>query len=508
MDYETSAVINIASKAIIMKIAYLDKEDNIIELEKLEKPLNLGIESFNTGRISYEIVEEICFILKNFRNKLKEYGVKKVKVIATTALREAKNSKFIIEQIKSRTKFNIDVLDDNEEKTIIYKQMIRIIENDKNFKNSNIILSYIGTGSLGIMYYLNGEIKFNHNIKVGTIKLAQILKELNNETISFYSVVDQYLRSFGVTLQNSFKNENVNYFFITGREIRLISKLIDKNYEKISINDFNTFIEDIKNKTINQINEKYSIINEKPENILATLAIYKMLLSISKVNNMKIFNIGLIDSILYEILKRNEYTRYEEDFEEKVIKSAYYFGEKYHFDKIHAKNVEKYALIIFNEINNIHKLKQRDRFLLRIASILHDIGKFINLKNHAYYSYEIIKASDLPGLNIKDIEVVSNIARLHSKNNIDINEETLKILTNKERIRIAKLLSILRIADALDRSHTKKTKEIDLKNTKNKIIINVYTTEDMTLEEWTFNKKSEFFQEVFGKKIILQKVVK
>lgn len=503
----TAAVINIASDAIYMKIAQNDENDEIKEIESLESPVNIGKEVFTDGKISYENVENICAILKNYRKKITEYGIKDVITIATTALREAQNSRFVAEQIKSRTKFDIEILDDTEEKTIIYKEMIRFIEKNPKYKSSNIIMSYIGTGSLGIAYFSQGNILFNHNIKVGTLKLAEILGELNTTTNSYYKIVQEYLSSFVVTLNNSFRNEKIDYFIAAGREIRFLSKIINSEETDISLDDFNKFLNDIKNKTINQITLTHKIPSERSEILLASMGIYSMLLKISGVENIGILKTGLMDALLFNDIYSEKANENSELFVENIVKSAYILGEKYHFDTEHAVNTEKYALKIFSEIQNVHKLSGRDRLLLRISAILHDVGKFINLKSHSFHSYNVIRASDLPGLNIRDIEIISNVARLHSKSVININEDALRLLTNKERIKIAKILAILRLADALDRSHSGKVKDIRTHLSSGNIVLDILSEDDLTLEQWTFNKKSEFFEEVFGMKISMKKTL-
>ena len=71
---------------------------------------------------------------------------------------------------------------------------------------------------------------------------------------------------------------------------------------------------------------------------------------------------------------------------------------------------------------------------------------------------------------------------------------------------VAKLAAILRMADALDRSYCQKIKNCRISISEQTLVINVLSKMDISLESWTFDRKSEFFEEVFGLKPVLQRV--
>ena len=76
--------------------------------------------------------------------------------------------------------------------------------------------------------------------------------------------------------------------------------------------------------------------------------------------------------------------------------------------------------------------------------------------------------------------------------------KNFKKLSFQDRVVVAKLVSIIRIADALDRSHQQKIKDIKIRIQEKKVIIKAIAKGDTLLEEWTFDNKSFFFEEVFG----------
>ena len=93
---------------------------------------------------------------------------------------------------------------------------------------------------------------------------------------------------------------------------------------------------------------------------------------------------------------------------------------------------------------------------------------------------------------------MANISRYHSKEIPSDNHVNFMQMDETSRLVTAKLAALIRIADALDRSHRQKIKEIKVTFENNEVTIRVDSADDILLEEWAFETKAEFFQEVFG----------
>ena len=71
---------------------------------------------------------------------------------------------------------------------------------------------------------------------------------------------------------------------------------------------------------------------------------------------------------------------------------------------------------------------------------------------------------------------------------------------------VARLTAILRVANALDRSHQQKFGDFQIRIQDRKMTITVETGKDISLEKGLFDKRADFFEEVFGiKPVIKQK---
>ena len=79
----------------------------------------LGSDTFSEGKISYDLVDEMCRVLEKFTETMKMYRVKDYRAYATTAMREAKNSRIILDQIRVRTGLEVHIISNSEQRFIL-----------------------------------------------------------------------------------------------------------------------------------------------------------------------------------------------------------------------------------------------------------------------------------------------------------------------------------------------------------------------------------------------------
>ncbi len=506
-EVKIGAVIDIGSNALRLKIAeYKHGEINV--LDYLRYPLSLGHDTFSIGKITFETIDKACDIIKGFLNIINEYGIKEVKAVATSAVREAQNKEYIIDQIKVKTGLSVTVLDDSQEKVYIYKDMCRNIEKYEKF-NSQAHMIYIGSGSLGFTIYDKGSITFTQSINIGSLKVSELLGKIQNKTEKFYLVIEEYLHTFTDTLKNIVPVIDNKYFFASGREVQLIATLCEAemqdNFWYISKKKFEELYDIIKVKTASQLMELYNIPEEKAEVLLTSMVIYSEFLKFTKAEIITSPLLFLTDAILHEILCVKESDKWNDIFEKSTILSARNLAMRYQSLGKHEVNVEKYSLKIFDKMKKVHGLSDRERLYLQIAAMLHDIGKFINIKQHYENSYNIIRNSDIFGLSVIEIEIIASITRYHSNIIPTMEHYSYNRLRPRERVLIGKLAAILRIADALDRGHGQKFDDIDVKIKDKQLTISFSTYKDTVMEEWAFESKKEFFEDVYGMKACINK---
>lgn len=498
------AVVEIASNELRLKIGEKGQE-NVKILEAISNPLALGRDTFHSGKISFESLEKAADIINGYKAIAKDYGVKDIIAVATTAIRESKNKDFILDQLKVKTGLDLRVIDDTQEKIYINKITTATLSSEE--MNSTLI-AHLGSGNISIYLLKEGNVVGGQNIKIGVLRISELFDDYRENTASYVQIIKEYLIPFQDAI-NNFISEKLQNFIISGNEIETISRIckakIKNGTNIISRDSFMETYKGIKNLTPEEIAEKYNISVDKAENILPAIIIYSRLVKYTSGKNIisPILTVG--DAILYEELFSDSSKALAKIYNEYSIISAKNIESRFRHDREYSDAVSETALKIFDKMKKIHGFGVRERLLLHIASILEDIGKAVNIRDHDRLSYHMIKGLDIVGINEEEKHAIAAIAYYHNDvlpyedngvyNNMDV----------EERVMVCKLSSILKLANAVHSSHNRKFDDVNVKVSGNQLVITVSTYKNIDLEKWAFNKSKQLFEDVYGIKTVLNK---
>ena len=103
---KTFAAINVGSYEQSLKIYTITKNSGIREVDWIRNRLDLG-GTFATGKLSHEVMDELCAVLRNFVSIMEGYRVDDYRACATSAIRETKNTAIVLDQIMQRTRNSV-----------------------------------------------------------------------------------------------------------------------------------------------------------------------------------------------------------------------------------------------------------------------------------------------------------------------------------------------------------------------------------------------------------------
>jgi exopolyphosphatase/guanosine-5'-triphosphate,3'-diphosphate pyrophosphatase len=205
----------------------------------------------------------------------------------------------------------------------------------------------------------------------------------------------------------------------------------------------------------------------------------------------------LCDGILADYAQKSLGYMPDHDQSLDVLSACRYLARRFSNDDHHTEFVESMVLQLFDGTMRLHRLGARQRLLLQAATILHDTGKYINMSKHNIRTYNIIMATELVGLTHRERDMVAWTSRLHS-GRIDLDDSGLADLPSEDRMVVAKLAALLRLADALDNGHQQKITELLVQLDDDALTLSITTRQDVTLELWAFEQKGQLFEKLFG----------
>ena len=495
------AVIDIGSLTARLKIYEIGSSGVPKEIETVRMFTSLGTRSYMSGVVEPEQLDEICDCLRSFDIKCKEYRISRVICVATSALRDARNRDVIIEQIRIRTGFRIEVIDNSMER---FYQNMAVREKMPEFKDlikDGTMILDIGASSLQATVYDKSDFIFSQNMVLGSLRIYEMLSDLQAKTTHYEDVLQEFIAQ-DLDDYHAVEPKGIVYKSLVafGGELGFIKRLLNLTPNENSIitkADFMRVYEYLFKNTPSDLSLNDHIPTNIAPLLLPSAMIIKNMLEYTGVDTVYLPQASLSDGLIFNYCSKYSGYKLSSRPDDDLIRAARNVAKRYKSDKKHIEFVENVSMQIFDASSKFTGLTDRDRLLLRIAAILHEIGKYVHAREHNDAAYNLIKYTDLIGLNSDELDTVAQVVCLYPKHNPYDNVYYQMLLPHK-KVLVSKLTAILRIADAIDSSHKQKSKQITVQHDPDSLHISCSSNADMSFEMWSFRHRSGLFEEVIG----------
>ncbi len=508
-DYSNVAAIDIGSNKISMTIAEIYPDGSVRFIEDVVKASSIGKDTFNDGRISAQTIYETCDILKKFSALMKDYGVEKHVAVATSGLREADNSEYVIDQISIKTGIKVKIINNAQERFYSYLALRTNINGKKSLSNKPVLVVNISSGGVEVSVQKNGRLVFTEYLKLGSLRLRETLAGLESMTIDYPKIMEEFIESKLSLLSGTIKGMKIKNFIGLGGELNTILNIVEEevptNDEKIryiKIEALAGLYNKLKNMSINQITDTYDMGRSSAEIMLPSVILFYSFIKMTKAEEVLAPVASHRHGLLFETADRAAKSKSRINTD--IINAVWKIAGKYDVDKDHASYVAKMAISIFDQTLGVSRLTGNDRLYLQLASILHDVGNYVGFNSHERQSYNIIRMQSLLGISDEELNIIANVAYYHTSKLPSRQHANYISLPDKDKIRVSKLAAILKFAESMDCSHTQKIEKLEIEQENELLVISIYSTRDILLEKWSVEENMDFFEEVMGIKPYLK----
>ncbi len=503
-----AGVIDIGTNSIKLYIAEEDKDDIKI-LESLKNVLSLGNDTFFKDRISQEIINRTVAVLDKYSDKLKEYSITNLKVIATTAVREAANRDVFIDTVYRRTGFNIEVFTVGDVIYYIDAYLYQKLKDKYPLHTKNLIIAELGSGSLDMSVMAQGFTLMNLGLPIGTLRIKQLMGQLDGSLRENYEAIEENVENEFASFKREMPSINIDDIILIEETYSAhLSKILSNKpvepFFKLTQEDTAELLEKMTNGNIEEIAGQYKIPLEIAETFPAYAVTLNTFVKLSQSKVIHILEVPLAEAVLADMILDFEVSQ-KYNKTNQLISIANSICRKFNTDIKHAQQVADLSNMLFDELKESLGLKKGDLLYLLLAAYLHDVGEFVYNRAHHKHSEYIISNLNLFRLSTDEIKVIACCGRYHRKGAPAETHFLYNSLSREKQVLVQKLSSILRIANALDRAHKQKVKKIEVKfNRSQDITLTVSVPGNFLLEKTDFQEKKGMFEEISGNKINLK----
>ncbi len=503
------AAISIGSAVTEMKVFEFTRSKTMRELECVSTRINLGLDVFEQGRISREHVDELCEVLTDFKRTMSGYHVAAYRVFATSAFRESRNRTILCDYIEKQTGLDIDVFTNAEQRFADYQAICTVSSEFEPILHNETAIVDISSARTQISLFDKDKLITTQSLDIGNITARESLMPLAKNHEHFETLVrelmNKELDGFAKLYQKDRKIRNL--IVVGGSLHKLMPQLEDeaRRIPSVTKEEFQSVYKKVVSMTPEEIEEHYKLPSDLSDAIVPTAVICSCLMDNFGVDVVWIPEISINDGVALDYGVRNGFLARRHSFDEDTLAAARNIAKRYKTSQSHVKNVEETALKIFDRVKKASGLNARDRLLLQISVILHSCGKYISLTQISDCAYNIILATEIIGLSEEEQTIVAYTVKYNTSPFIYYDElQTPTILSWDQYMVVAKLTAILRIANALDRTHRQKCKNLSVTLKEHELKISAESQEDLSLERGSFDEKADFFEEVFNLRPVLK----
>ena len=178
--------------------------------------------------------------------------------------------------------------------------------------------------------------------------------------------------------------------------------------------------------------------------------------------------------------------------------------ERSDVERTHATHVARLALRIFDQTQDLHRLRTGERELLEYAALLHEVGMHVSYQDHQKHSYYLISHAGLRGFTTDQVAVVANVARYYRKAVPSNEHDHFAQLSAAQKDVVRKLAAILRVADALDRGRRRAVRDVHVEAEKGDVRFQVRLRGDADVEMAAAASRAKYFGKVFEKDVDIE----
>ena len=492
-----------------LQLASVDQPGTYRILEQDRKPVRLGHNVFETGALDPQSRAEALDALKRFKSLADKNDAKKIRAVATSAMREAKDGPAFVKEA-AELGVDLEVLSEDDEARMISLGILSGLKFDPPLG----LFMDIGGGSVELAVGNRSSSFATFSIPIGAVRLTERYLRHDPPEDKELTAMNRFVKQKLAPAVRRLSDEKFTMAFGSGGTMTSLADL-DARMTGEAHQESLYVLRRARLKTLydllrtQRLKDRAALIAGDPKRadiVIAGAAVLLTMLNALELDYIFVSGRGLRDGLMVDLL-RKEYSAYTGPWTEAVNRSESIeeFGEKYNYDKAHCQQVSKLAVSLFEQLRELHGLPDRYSRVLHAAAMLHDIGLFIAYPKHHKHSYYLIKSSGPSSFDPAELDLIANIARYHRKAHPSPKHLPFSQLSPLQQDVVRKLSAILRVADGLDFGRQAKVERVEVRRTNGKALsIRLEGKGDLRDEMRSAADKAELMNEVYALKTVFE----
>lgn len=498
--------IDVGTNSIHLVMAEVSAKGDFKVLGADKDMVQLGKGGFQEHHLTTEAMDSGIDTLKRFVKMAELKGVSKIKAVATSAVREAYNGGEFVDRVSREIGLDLRVITSEEEARLIYLGVRHAMDLGRA---DNLIID-IGGGSVEFIIGSAQSAKFIHSVKLGGSRMAELfirtdpprpaeIKSLNRHIRRNLAPLFGYAKSLKAPPRCIGSSGAIKSIAIICGSLR--GEAYDDETSKLRFthDELKSLIARLTGMNRSRRLEIPGMDARRVDACLPAATLLHLVMKSLRISEIEYCDFALREGVIVDYIgSHRRKLQARATWPNPRMRSVIQLAERCNFRREHAEQVSRLALHLFDMLQPLHQLDGRYKELLSYAALLHDVGYMISQRGHHKHSYYLIRNGELKGFADQEIEIIANIARYHRKDRPKKLHYSYQQLELAHRKPVKKLAVLLRLANALDRTHYSVVKNLKCRIEAEHVIIDVWTAHDAELELYTTRRHENLFRREFN----------
>ncbi len=507
----TFAAVDIGSNSVRLKIAKAIR-GRLQELHEDREVTRLGESVFAHGTLDPQAMAHTLRVLRRYHRAVQTYGADRVRVVATSALRDAHNSRTFRDWVRTATGWKVEVISGLEEGRLIHLGVL----SGARIADKRALLIDLGGGSCELTLSLSGRIEDMVSLPIGAVRLTQTFLRHDPPRRSEREQMRGVIQREVSRIQKRVIAARPQVTIATSGTAAALSGLYLAKVRGYDEHKPHTvpqpavayLLEKLRRRNLAQRRALPGIGPRRAEIIIAGAMVFAELMQLCKLRSFRYLPLGLRDGLLAQMMADYNASaalreQVESERQQALVSAAKHYGADLQF----AQRIRDLALQLFHRLKAVHQLPAEYAGWLEAAAMLHEVGAYVNRSGRRRHTYYLISNTELFGYTPLERRIIAGIARYVGKSLPSPSDRVMSILPGIHQIYVAKAVSLLRLARALDQGRRNAVGELQVRVRQDGrvcFLLKPRPPEGIELELWAVRQEKDYFESVFGRKLLAE----
>src|SRR6202789_2998170 len=449
----TFAAVDIGSNSVRLKIARLTR-GHLRPIHEDREVTRLGEGVFRSGFLTPESMAETVKVLRRFHRATQQVVTESVRVVATSALRDARNSQAFLEWVRSATGWTIEIISGLEEARLIHLGLVSNLRID----SSPALMMDLGGGSCELTVSSRGQIKETVSLPLGAVRLTdEFLRHDPPRKGELKRLQGFITREVNRIASRIVATKVQNVIATSGTAVALATAAsgLRKNggRQRLAVTraEMSRLAKRLARLPVEDRRKIEGIGLRRAEIVIAGAMVYYELLERCHLKGFRYCPLGLRDGLLAQMAAESDRStrsgrQIESERWESITKAVKHYG----VDMKHALDVRESAMFLFSALRTVHGLAPEFREWLTGAAMFYEIGDYVTRNEDARNTHYMFSDAEILGYTPQQRRIIAAIARYLGKSRPAAGDGPMNALSPEEQENVTKASVLLRIARALN----------------------------------------------------------